>query len=151
MFLALTRRNHSCNKDARCTCSRCLHCIISIQMNSTPTELPCILSEPGCQFYLPLVFPCRWSRAFSLSLFTGTQGGCRESGAFSALQGWKKGAPQPLCMKKLKQRSLSAPLSQLGSYFPLSQRTCRKLMKSSLQLLLELALRCYFHRGQHLH
>lgn len=45
MFLVLTGRNHSCNKDARCSCSRCLHCIISIQMNSTPAELPCILSE----------------------------------------------------------------------------------------------------------
>lgn len=45
MFLTLTGRNHSHNKDASCNCSRCLHCIISIQMNSAPAESPCILSE----------------------------------------------------------------------------------------------------------
>lgn len=119
MFLALTGRNHSCNKDARCSCSRCLHCIICIQMNSTPAELPCILSESGCQFHLPLVFPCRLFRAFPMSHFTGAQCGYREFGAFSVLQGRKEGALQSLCLKKLKQCSLSELLSQL-SHFPLS-------------------------------
>lgn len=113
MFLALTRRNHSRNKDARCSCSRCLHCIISIQMNSTPTELLCILSEQGCHFHLPLAFPCRWSRTFSLSAFTGAQRGFRGFGAFSWLQGWIKEALQPLCLNKVKQCFLSAPLRQL--------------------------------------
>lgn len=102
MFLALTRRNHSCNEDTRCNCSRCLHCIISIQMNSTPTELLCILSEQGCHFHLPLAFPCRWSRAFSLSSFTGVPCGCRGFGAFSRLQGWIEEVLQSLCLKKVK-------------------------------------------------
>lgn len=119
MFLALTRRNHSCNKDARCSCSRCLHCIISIQMNSTPTELLCILSEQGCHFHLPLAFPCKWSRAFSRSPFTGAQCGYREFGAFSRLQGWIEEALQSPCLQKVNQCSHSAALRQL-SYFPLS-------------------------------
>lgn len=118
MFLALTRRSHSCNKDARCSCSRCLHCIISIQMNSTPTELLCILSEQGCHFHLPLAFPCKWSRAFSRSPFTGAQCGYREFGAFSRLQGWIEEALQSPCLQKVNQCSHSAALRQL-SYFPL--------------------------------
>lgn len=124
MFLALTRRNHSCNEEARCNCSRCLHCIISIQMHSTPTELLCILSEQGCHFHLPLAFPCRWSRAFSLSSFTGAHCGYRRLGAFSRLQGWIEEALQSLCLKKVKKCSLSALLRQLLSTKPL-WRTCQ--------------------------
>lgn len=63
-----------------------------------------------------LVFPCRWSRAFSMSPFTEVQVGYRQFGAFFVLQGYRMKAPQSLRLKKFTHiHSVSVCLIQLRS------------------------------------